>query len=145
MKKSLHSLPDIRKIVEINAPIEKVWQAVATSEGLAAWLMKNDFQPVLGHEFTLLGAYGAVPCKVLEIDPPKRLFFSWDDFGWHVTFELMELNGKTQFTAIHSGWGEAEELVPKANEKNSKIHGIMDDGWTYLTKGLRDKLNKDED
>jgi uncharacterized protein YndB with AHSA1/START domain len=45
-------LPDIERTVIMDAPIHKVWRAIATSEGLSAWLMKNNFQPELGFEFT---------------------------------------------------------------------------------------------
>ncbi len=135
-------MPDIRHTIEINAPIEKVWKAVSTSEGMAAWFMQNDFQPETGREFHLQSPFGPVGCKVLEIDPPNRLSFSWDDFGWRVTFELAEREGKTQFTVIHSGWGEPDEIVPRAGQKNSMIHATMDGGWDHLTKGLHDKLSE---
>lgn len=39
------SLPDIRRTIVMNAPIGKVWEAVATSEGIAAWFMPNNFEP----------------------------------------------------------------------------------------------------
>lgn len=74
MEKRVELLPAIRETVLINAPIERVWSAVATSEGLAAWFMPNDFQPVVGHEFTLdAGPWGVLPCKVVEVDRPRRL------------------------------------------------------------------------
>lgn len=73
---SQRTLPDIRQTVVLNAPIQKVWNAVATSEGLAAWFMPNDFRPVVGHAFHLdAGPYGKSPCKVMEVDPPHRLSF----------------------------------------------------------------------
>jgi uncharacterized protein YndB with AHSA1/START domain len=48
---SQETLQDIRQTMVYNAPIQKVWDAVATSEGLAAWFMPNDLQPIEGHEF----------------------------------------------------------------------------------------------
>jgi Zn-dependent protease with chaperone function len=33
-------------------PIERVWAALTSAEALSAWLMPNDFQPTVGHEFT---------------------------------------------------------------------------------------------
>lgn len=41
------TLPDIRQTLVLNAPIQKVWDAVATSEGIAAWFMPNDFRAQL--------------------------------------------------------------------------------------------------
>lgn len=141
---SIGRLPDIRRTIEINARQEKVWQAVATSEGIANWLMPNDFEGKIGHEFTLQTNFGPTPCKVREFDPPTRLSFTWGNFGWEVSFELSEMNDKTQFTVIHSGWGEPDEIVPGSQEKQSVIRDRMYEGWGHLTEGLRDKLDKDD-
>lgn len=137
------TLPDIRQTVEINAPINKVWLAASTSEGLANWLMPNDLQAKVGNEFTLQTQFGPVACKVLELDAPNRISFSWDDFGWIISFELKQLEGKTQFTVIHSGWGKPNEIIPLVSEKVSVIRERMDIGWGYLTSGLRDKLSEE--
>ena len=42
----------VKKIV-INAPIDKVWNYVATAEGIGAWFMPNDMEPIEGKAFTL--------------------------------------------------------------------------------------------
>ncbi|WP_028400352.1 SRPBCC family protein [Ectobacillus panaciterrae] len=128
------TVSDIKKIIVFNAPIQKVWDAVSTSEGIAAWFMPNDFQPETGYEFHLQSPFGPSPCKVLELDPPNRLSFSWDVSGWVVSFELKELDGKTEFTLIHSGWKEADEIVPKAGQKNSEVRDRMNMGWEMLVK-----------
>ena len=61
-------LPDIRHTLVLNAPIGKVWDAVSTSEGIAAWFMPNDFQPIEGHQFEInAGPFGMSPCKVVEV------------------------------------------------------------------------------
>ncbi|ERI11593.1 SRPBCC family protein [Aneurinibacillus aneurinilyticus] len=133
------TVQDIRQIVVFDAPIQKVWEAVSTAEGIAAWFMPNDFEPKIGHEFHLQSPFGPSPCKVLELDPPHRLSFTWDVSGWVVSFELKELDEKTQFTLIHTGWGEANEEVPKAGEKNSVVRDRMDAGWTML---VNERLRK---
>jgi uncharacterized protein YndB with AHSA1/START domain len=133
------TLPDIRKTAIFNAPIQKVWEFVSTAEGIAAWFMPNDFQQKIGHEFTIQTQFGPVPCKVLELDPPNRLSFAWDEFGWRVSFELKEIDGKTEFTLVHSGWGEPDELIPRVSQKHSVIRNIMDNGWESL---VHEKLRK---
>ncbi len=121
------SLPDIRHTLVLHAPIEKVWNAVSTAEGISAWFMPNDFQPVLGFEFSLnAGQFGTSHCKVTELEPPHRLAFSWGE-QWQVTFELKELDGKTEFTLIHSGWDV--EKTTQFGETHTVVRDRMDQGW----------------
>ena len=85
------TLPEIRKTVVLDAPIEKVWEAVSTAEGIAGWWMGSTFQPVSGHEFVLhAGPYGDSPCKVTGLEPIVKMGFDWDK-DWHLTFELKDL------------------------------------------------------
>ena len=79
--------------------------------------------------FHVQSPFGPSPCKVLEIDAPNRLTFSWDTDGWFVTFILKDLGDKTEFTLIHGGWKEADAIVPKAGEKASIIREKMNQGW----------------
>ncbi|MGH7080130.1 MAG: SRPBCC family protein [Acetobacteraceae bacterium] len=37
---------------ELPHPPEKVWHALTEAPLIEDWLMKNDFQPVVGHRFT---------------------------------------------------------------------------------------------
>lgn len=128
---TLNALPEIRKTIVLNAPIEKVWKAVATSEGIAGWWMPNTFEPILGSNFILhAGPYGDSPCKVTELDPPNSVGFDWDK-DWHVVFQLKDLgDGKTEFTLIHSGWNS--EQVTKFGQPHSAIRGHMEDGWEKI-------------
>ncbi|WP_225434247.1 SRPBCC family protein [Peribacillus tepidiphilus] len=136
---SLETLQDIKQTVIFDAPIHKVWNAVSTSEGIASWFMPNDFESKVGHEFHLQSPFGPSPCKVLEIDEPNRLSFSWDTEGWIVSFILRELGDKTEFTFIHSGWKNPDTILPKANEKSSVIRGRMENGWVDL---VNERLRK---
>lgn len=136
--KSQNTLPDIRQTQLLNAPIQKVWDAVATSEGLAAWFMPNDFQPVVGHEFHLeAGAFGKSPCKVTEINPPRRLSFEWGK-DWILTFELIEKDGQTEFTLIHSGWDA--DKVTEFGQSHAMVRDRMDNGWVGLLQKLGQHL-----
>ncbi|OYD07460.1 SRPBCC family protein [Paludifilum halophilum] len=136
-------LPDIRKTVLFHAPIQKVWEAVSTSEGIVAWFMPNDFKPEVGHKFTLQSPFGPSPCKVLELDPPYRLSFSWDS-GWYVSFELKERDGKTEFTLTHSGWGKPDEIIPGPSETHSVIRNRMDYGWESIVNEKLRQVVEDE-
>ncbi|MBD2863012.1 SRPBCC family protein [Paenibacillus oceani] len=128
------SIPDIRKTLVLNAPIAKVWGAVATAEGIAAWFMPNDFKPEMGCEFHLeAGPFGRSPCKVTEIDPPNRLTFHWGE-QWSVTFELAEQGDKTEFTLIHSGWDLNK--VTEFGEAHTIVRDRMNNGWTGIVQKL---------
>ncbi|WP_285769280.1 SRPBCC domain-containing protein [Peribacillus sp. SI8-4] len=134
-----HMLEDVKKTVILEAPIQKVWETVSTAEGIASWFMPNDFQPKVGHEFHVQSPFGPSPCKVLEIDAPHRLAFSWDTDGWIVSFHLKEQGGKTEFTLIHGGWKQPEAILPKANEKSSVVRDRMAHGWAQI---VNEKLKK---
>ncbi len=130
------TLQDIRHTVVYNAPIQKVWDAVSTSEGLGAWFMPNDLQPVEGHEFHLnAGQFGMSPCKVIIVDPPKKLAFNWGK-DWTLTFELKELGDKTEFTLIHSGWDANK--VTEFGAPHTAVRDNMDQGWAGLVKKLQE-------
>jgi len=127
-------LADVVKEVTIKAPIAKVWKAVATAEGIAAWFMPNNFEPILGHEFQLnAGPFGHSPCKVLELDPPNRLVFSWDK-DWTVTFQLEEIDEGTQFKLVHGGWDA--DTATAFGEKHAVVRERMAGGWTGIVQKL---------
>lgn len=123
-------LPDIRHTILLNAPISRVWEAVATSEGIAAWFMPNTFQPVEGYEFVLhAGPFGDSPCKVTVLDPPRRLAFHWGK-DWTLTFELEEKDNQTEFTLIHGGW--TADQVTEFGQPHEVVRGNMDQGWAGM-------------
>ena len=127
------ALPEIRKTVVINAPVEKVWEAVSTLEGIEAWWMPNTFKPELGCEFVLhAGPYGDSPCRVIELEPMTKVGFDWDK-DWHLTFELKNLgDNTTEFTLIHSGF--AVEKSTAFGQPHSVVRETMDRGWEDIVK-----------
>ena len=71
---------------EMPHPPEKVWRALTQGALIEEWLMKNDFQPVVGHKFNFRATpmphwNGVVDCQVLAIEPNKRLSYSWNASG----------------------------------------------------------------
>lgn len=134
-----NTVKDITQTAVFNAPIQKVWETVSTAEGISSWFMPNDFQPIVGQEFHIQSPFGPSPCKVLEVDPPNRLSFSWDTDGWVVTFILKEVGDKTEFTLIHGGWKQAGETISKAREESSEVRNKMEQGWIGI---VQEKLRK---
>jgi len=124
---------------EFGHPPEKIWRALTQPHLLEAWLMKNDFAPVVGHRFNLSGDWGGVlDCEVLEVEPNQTLAYTWDfahddpafDLKSVVTFTLtptsagthlrMEQEGfrpdqKQAFGGAKAGWqqflGKLEEVL----------------------------------
>jgi uncharacterized protein YndB with AHSA1/START domain len=101
----------IDRTVHYPHPPDRVWQSLATTEALAAWLMPNDFQPKLGHRFTFRtkprpGFDGIVRCEVLEIDPPRTMVWSWEGGGMKtvVTFRLSPTADGTRVHLRHEGF-----------------------------------------
>lgn len=130
-----NTLPDIRQTVVLNAPIQKVWSAVSTAEGMSAWFMPSDFQPVVGHEFHInAGPWGKSPCKVTVIDPPNRLSFNWGK-DWTLSFELTDIEGKTEFTLVHSGWTAGE--MTEFGEPHDIVRDRMNGGWVGILQKLK--------
>lgn len=104
-------------------PPERVWRALTDSDELERWLMENDFEPREGHRFQFrdeprIGWRGIVDCRVLEVDEPRRLSFTWqgDEEGSEtvVTFTLEPTeDGGTHVTLRHSGFRGLGGLVSR--------------------------------
>jgi len=129
-----NTLPDIVQTLSLRAPIAKVWNAVATAEGISAWFMPNNFEAILGHEFQLeAGPFGNSPCKVIELDPPHKLSFSWGQ-SWTLTFELVEKEAGTELTLTHGGWHV--DQVTEFGELHTIVRERMAGGWSGIVKKL---------
>jgi uncharacterized protein YndB with AHSA1/START domain len=63
---------------------EKLWRALTQPHLIGEWLMKNDFQPVVGHKFILDPKpvwNGQIDCEVRVVEQNRRLSYSWDSMG----------------------------------------------------------------
>jgi uncharacterized protein YndB with AHSA1/START domain len=96
---------------EIAHPPEKIWRALTQSHLIEEWLMKNDFEPVVGHRFNLRGDWGGVDCQVLEIEPRKTLSYSWAANGLEsvVTWTLTPTSKGVNLRMEQSGFRPDQE------------------------------------
>ena len=108
---------------EFTHPPEKVWRALTQGPLLEEWLMKNDFQPVVGHRFTfraqpIPGKWnGVTDCVVLVVDAPRKLSYSWSASGEDaakgpktvVTWTLTPTAGGTRLHMEQSGFRSGPE------------------------------------
>ncbi len=101
--------------------IDRVWHAITDSRMLARWLMDNDFVPVASRGFTLRGPAtdswrGWIDGKVLELDPPHRMVWVWNDTA--VAFELVPHGTGTRLVLRHAGdesdWRRRMEWLKRA-------------------------------
>jgi uncharacterized protein YndB with AHSA1/START domain len=66
--------------VELPGTPEQVWQAIATSSGLASWFMPTDVEERAGGDFTTHMGEIDAPGRVGEWEPPRRLVV--EEPGW---------------------------------------------------------------
>ncbi|CAN5582097.1 SRPBCC domain-containing protein [soil metagenome] len=85
---------------------EKVWRALTQKTLIEEWLMKNDFQPVVDHPFTLSADWGSVDGKVLTVEPNKTLSYTWTSLGLDsvVTWTLTPTDSGTHLRMEQSGF-----------------------------------------
>ena len=100
---------DTRSVVierEMPHPPEKIWRALTQGPLIEEWLMKNDFQPVVGHRFKFSADWGAVDCEVLAVEPNKTLSYTWAAYGLEsvVTWTLTPTSTGTNLRMEHSGF-----------------------------------------
>jgi uncharacterized protein YndB with AHSA1/START domain len=120
---------------EYRHPRERVWAALTDPAALAEWFMPNDFAPVLGREFSFRtkpapGFDGVVHCRVLEIQPPERMVWSWSGgpIETTVTFTLEDLgDGGTRLQARQVGFhglrGQLTRLILQSGSR--RIYGEL--------------------
>jgi uncharacterized protein YndB with AHSA1/START domain len=96
---------------EMPHPPEKIWRALTQGPLIEEWLMKNDFQPVVGHRFNFRATPlpnwdGIIGSEVRVIEPNSRLSYSWDSMGLKtvVTWTLTPTEGGTHVRMEHSGF-----------------------------------------
>lgn len=109
----------------------RVWKALTDSELLAKWLMPSDFEPKAGHQFVFktdpipaANFDGNVHCRVLEIEPERKLKITWGEGSLDTTllWELKPEGTGTRLYMVHDGF-----------DPNNPMHRFayqgMGDGW----------------
>ncbi len=120
-------------------PPSKVWRALTDATLMSQWLMRNDFQPVVGHKFNfraepMAGWNGVADCEVLIVDPPHRLAWRQCASGEQaagglksvVTWTLTPVEGGTLLRMEHAGFQPKDEAGYRA----------MSHGWPGVLAAL---------
>ena len=106
--------PETRTVVierEFPHPPEKLWRALTQPHLIGEWLMRTDFEPVLGHKFQLRADWGAVDCEVKAIEPNRTLTYTWAAYGLQslVTFTLTPAGPGTHLRMEQAGFPVGNE------------------------------------
>jgi uncharacterized protein YndB with AHSA1/START domain len=128
---------------ELPHPPEKVWRALTEPALVSEWLL-----PVVGLELVPGAAFsfrtdphpgwdGRVECRMLEVEPPRRLRYAWAVGGAMgldtvVTFTLAPSAGGTRLTLVQSGFTAAQ----KRNLAGARY------GWKMMSGRLVDVLGR---
>ncbi|WP_436487914.1 SRPBCC family protein [Chitinophaga sp. ARDCPP14] len=128
-------------------PAETVWNYLTKPELMELWLMKNDFQPIVGLDFQFrtnpipsLDFDGIFYCKVLEVVPFKRLSYSWKSgpgdgkitLDSVVLWKLEPTDKGTELFLEHSGFTKDENL---------NMFNALTDGWLKNLHKIADRIN----
>jgi uncharacterized protein YndB with AHSA1/START domain len=126
---------------------QAVWEYLTNPELMELWLMKSNFQPVMGHDFQFrtkpvpdLNFDGVCHCKVLEIVPFKRLSYSWKcgpgdgtlNIDSVVIWKLQPKDKGTELFLEHSNFAIMENLG---------LFNAMNEGWLKNIHKIAERLN----
>jgi uncharacterized protein YndB with AHSA1/START domain len=116
-------------------PPEKVWECLTNPAMISQWLMKNNFEPVIGHKFQFhtkplpkMKFDGIVYCEVLEVVPNEKLVYSWRggpkpgviDLDTLLTWTLSPDGEGTKMVLEHSGFSGFKNYIASI---------FMEHGW----------------
>jgi uncharacterized protein YndB with AHSA1/START domain len=131
-------------------PARTVWDYLTKPELMEQWLMKNDFELVVGLDFqfrtnpiTSLNFDGIFYCKVLEIIPLKKLSYSWSSGPGNeeitldsvVVWTLQPRDNGTELFLEHSGFAKKENL---------DFYSGLNHGWVEKLQKIDKLLNASE-
>jgi uncharacterized protein YndB with AHSA1/START domain len=121
---------------ELSHAPEKIWRALTQPHLIQEWLMKSDFQPVADHRFSFRDDWGSVDCKVLEIDPPKTLSYTWEAMGLEsiVTWTLTAIGKGTMLRMEQAGFRPDQQQAYQGAQY----------GWKKFFASLEQVLDKGE-
>jgi uncharacterized protein YndB with AHSA1/START domain len=140
-------------------PIERVWAYLTESDLRRKWLAAGEMELKVGAPFELVwrnneltdppgecppgfGEEHKMPSRIVEVDPPRKIVFTWRGSG-DVSIELTEQGNKVLLTLIHrrlpdrntmlmvgAGWHmHLDVLVARASGKEPEPFW---DGWRRL-------------
>lgn len=112
-------MPDIVHVIEIDAPLDRVYEALTTSEGIRHWWTRDahlDAREGGMGEFAFHQRQTVTRVRVEALEPPSRVVWATVDSsapgGWDGTTISFDLGAEGQGTVLafmHRGFREANE------------------------------------
>lgn len=109
-------MAEILHKLSINAPRERIYEALSTRQGLEQWwTTTTDGISVPDELLTFRFGEHAIEMRVTEMTPGHRVAWECTKSGpeWvgtKLSFELTEENGKTTLHFGHRGWADASDF-----------------------------------
>jgi uncharacterized protein YndB with AHSA1/START domain len=134
-------MPDILHLLTIQAPPEKVYQALTTPAGIRSWWTREaELEAWIGGrgEFRFYGGKGVTEVRVEVLEPPLRVGWrvtaanapgGWE--GTTITFDLAEKDGGTLLSFAQRGFARADEGF-----------ALVTTGWAYYLVSLQQYLER---
>jgi len=129
-------MPLIQHSIHIDAPIEKVYQAITHSEGIRAWwTMDADLEEIKGGKGVFRFQYHEkveTQVKILNLEFPSLVLwlveksFRLEQEGTEIRFDLRKEGKKTQVEFSQNGFHQMDET----------FH-LMEKGWSYYLVSLK--------
>ena len=131
-------MPDIRHRVVISAPLQRVYEAVATTKGLSAWWTRDGVRGESGEGSKLQFFFGqpepAAVMEVTRLDPEGHVGWNCiegaDEWvGTTLAFDLADKENETVVLFAHAGWRSPSEFMAHCSAR-----------WAYFLLSLKSLL-----
>ncbi len=128
-------MPDIRHRVVMSAPLDRVYSAIATKEGLSDWWTRDGVRGESTEGSTVEFYFGqpepAAVMEVTRLDPDGQVSWSCvagaDEWvGTKLTFELTAEDGETVVLFTHADWRDPSDFMAHCSAR-----------WAYFLLSLK--------
>jgi uncharacterized protein YndB with AHSA1/START domain len=130
----------IVKEIYINASPARVYRAFTVQSELEQWFVRRaEVELVPGGIFNLRWSEESyVPGMIVELDPPRRFVFDWDDgpeYGvTRISVEFVPEGQGTRLRLVHTGFRETA--------KSQELYRDVNSGWVSELEHLRAWLDE---